>query len=150
MNPARSKSGGVYTPASRPVSPPTRAQPFSRQPAATPADDRLHRRRLQLPERDVVEEEERERALHEDVVSAVVDEVVAHRVEPPGLDASLTFVPTPSALDTSSGARPAGMPEHAAEAAERADRAAVRVLSTSRRRRSLASTAASRSTPAAR
>ena len=36
------------------------------------------------PSRDVVEEEQRPRALHQDVVDAVVDEVVAHRVVAPG------------------------------------------------------------------
>ena len=43
-------------------------------------DDGLDADGVHLPEGDVVEEEERRRALHEDVVHAVGHEVVAHGV----------------------------------------------------------------------
>ena len=43
-------------------------------------DHRLDRRRHERAERDVIEEEQRRGALHEDVVHAVVDEVVPDRV----------------------------------------------------------------------
>ena len=45
-----------------------------------PRDDRLEHVGLERAGRDVVEEEQRARALHEDVVDAVVDEVAPDRV----------------------------------------------------------------------
>ena len=47
-----------------------------------PLDDLLGDGRRQAPGREVVEEEERRGALHEDVVDAVVDEIVADGVVP--------------------------------------------------------------------
>jgi len=54
-----------------------------------PGHDLLDLAGVHLPERDVVEEEERGRPLHEDVVDAVGDEVVADRVVHPGEDRDL-------------------------------------------------------------
>ena len=47
---------------------------------AKPGDDGLELRRIDLRRADVVHEEERHRALHEDVVHAVVDDVLPDRV----------------------------------------------------------------------
>ena len=58
-----------------------------------------------LAGRQVVEEEQRRRALNQDVVDAVVHEVRADRVVPPVMNATLSLVPTPSALETSTGSR---------------------------------------------
>ena len=56
-------------------------------------DDLLEHVGLDLPRRDVVEEEERPRALDEDVVDAVVDEVGAARVVAAGRDRDLQLRP---------------------------------------------------------
>jgi hypothetical protein len=47
-------------------------------------DELGHRALVNLAHADVVEEEQRARALHQDVVDAVVDDVLAHRVVTPG------------------------------------------------------------------
>ena len=68
-------------------------------------DDLLGDVRRQAAGRQVVEKEQRLGALHEDVVDAVVDEIGADRVVPPVMNATFSFVPTPSALETSTGSR---------------------------------------------
>jgi hypothetical protein len=50
---------------------------------------------VHFPRREIVEKEERASALNQDVVDAVVDEALTDRV--------VSFVPTPSALETSTG-----------------------------------------------
>src|SRR5690606_19640143 len=49
----------------------------------------LHHGGLQLAERHVVQEEQRRCTLHQDVVHAVVHQVVSNRVVPVGLDGNL-------------------------------------------------------------
>ena len=56
------------------------AQPFSAQPARDPLHDVGHDLRIDDAARDVIEEEERLGALDEDVVHAVVHEILADRV----------------------------------------------------------------------
>ena len=73
-------SPGSIRPGCSAVSPPTRAQPASRQPAATPADELGDLLRVEPPDRDVVEEEQRLGAAADDVVGAHRDEVEADRV----------------------------------------------------------------------
>ena len=81
---ARSRSSGRITPGCSAVSPPSRAQPASRQPAATPADDGRDLVRHEPPDGHVVEEEERLGAGADDVVGAHRDEVDPEPVEAPG------------------------------------------------------------------
>ena len=57
----------------------------------------------QLAGGEIVEEEQRLGALHEDVVDAVVDEILADRVVHAAVEGELSLVPTPSALATSTG-----------------------------------------------
>ena len=73
-------AGGAYIPGISAVSPPSSAQPFARHPSATPAMTGGRHVRAQRAGSEVVEEEERSRALHQDVVHAVVDEVDADGV----------------------------------------------------------------------
>jgi hypothetical protein len=54
---------------------------------------------------DVVEEQERVRALDGDVVDAHRHQVDADRVEAPGATATRSLVPTPSVDETSTGSR---------------------------------------------
>src|ERR1043166_1809646 len=56
-------------------------------------DDRLDDHRIEHAKRDVIQEEQRTRALHEDVVHAVVHEVMTHGVVPPRLDRDFEFRP---------------------------------------------------------
>ena len=55
--------------------------------AAAARDARNHRRRdrcVQFPDCEIVQEKQRPRALHRDVVDAVVHQILAHRVVPSG------------------------------------------------------------------
>ena len=72
-------------------------------------------------------------AVHQDVVDAVVDEVLAHGIEPARLlSATSTFVPTPSVLRTSVGRRmPAGTRTIPPNAPTLPAESAVRVPATS-------------------
>ncbi len=104
--------------------------------------------------RDVVEEEQRSRRLHEDVADAVVDDVVAERAHTAQLGAaSSTFVPTPSVDATRIGSSIAAIALAENDAAEAADAAhAPRRRGCARRRRFICSTArlpSAMSTPAA-
>src|SRR5262249_10287399 len=70
------------------------------------------------------EEEERRRALHQDVVRAVVHETVSHGVVPPRLDRDLELgADAVGARDEERGLRALGDAEHAAESAELPPRA---------------------------
>ena len=71
------------------VSPPISAQPACRQPSAMPADDRRALIRVELAGGEIVEEEQRLGALHDQVVDAHGDEVDADRVVPAGVDGDL-------------------------------------------------------------
>ena len=71
------------------VSPPTRAQPASAQPSAMPAITARGLRHLQMPGGEIVQEEQRLGALHDQVVDAHRHQVDAHLVVQPGLDRNL-------------------------------------------------------------
>ena len=91
-----------------------------------PVDDALDQARLDFARGDVVEEEERPRALHEDVVHAVVDEIARRTVSwRPISIATLSFVPTPSVEATRTGSLVVRevRPEEAAEAPDVAEHA---------------------------
>ena len=81
QHPARSNSSASISPGCSAVSPPTSAQPASRQPAATRTDELGDPLRDEVADRDVVEEGERLGAGADDVVGAHRDEVDADRVE---------------------------------------------------------------------
>ena len=101
IKPARSYSR-AYMPGISAVSPPMSAHPL---PAAA-GDPRNHRRGdvgIQLSHREVIQEEERQRALHRDIVDTMIDQVLAHRVVPSVRKAIFSLVPTPSAELTSTG-----------------------------------------------
>ena len=83
QQPARSNSSASIRPGCSAVSPPTSAQPASRQPAATPPTSSATPTGSSRPDRDVVEEGERLGAGAHDVVGAHRDEVDADRVEAP-------------------------------------------------------------------
>ena len=85
------------------------------------AGDLLHRER---GARHVVHERDRPRAVHQDVVDAVVDEVLAHRVEPPRLRAPRApWCRRRRCSCTSTGLlHPGGHPHHAAERPDLPDR----------------------------
>ena len=86
--------------------------------------DGLDGRRHQRPERHVVEEEERHGTLHEDVVDAVVHEVVPDRVVPLRLDRHLDLGTHAIGTGHEQGAaRLGGHLEHSAKAAEPTARA---------------------------
>ena len=74
---------GSISPGCSAVSPPIRAHPASRQPAATEPTSSRDPLGHDLPDRDVVEERERLGAAAHDVVGAHRDEVDADRVEAP-------------------------------------------------------------------
>ncbi len=57
---------------------------------------------------EVVEEEQRPRALNQDVVDAVIDEIAPIVSCTPAMNATFSLVPTPSALATSTGSGDAG------------------------------------------
>ena len=78
--PARSYSPAAYMPGISAVSPPISAQPACSQPAAMPLITAAATSTSSLPHGEVVEEEQRLGALHEDVVDAHRDEVDADRV----------------------------------------------------------------------
>ena len=80
QNPARSNSPGCISPGCSAVSPPTSAQPASRQPSAMPDDELGDLLRVEPPDGDVVEEEQRLGAAAGDVVGAHRDEIAADRV----------------------------------------------------------------------
>ena len=82
-SPARSNALGSIRPGCSAVSPPTSAQPASRQPAATPATSPAGLRRVEPADGDVVEEDQRLGAGADDVVGAHRDEVDADRVPAP-------------------------------------------------------------------
>jgi hypothetical protein len=91
-----------------------------RAAAGEAGHDGLHALGVHAPERDVVEEEQRHRALHEDVVHAVRDEVVAHGVVHAGRDRDLDL-----GADAVGGGDEDGLPvarevgaEHPAEGAD--------------------------------
>ena len=65
------------------------AQPASRQPLAMPAMTARAGRHVEPPRREVVEEEQGLRALHDEVVDAHRDEVDADRVVAAALDGDL-------------------------------------------------------------
>ena len=83
------------------------------------------------------------RAVHQDVVDAVVDQILADGVEPPGLRAP----PAPwcrrrrCSAPASAAACPAGHPHHAAEGADLPTESAVRVPATAAPIRALAASA---------
>ena len=84
----------------------------------------FHDVRQQLPERDVVQEEHRHGALHENVVGAVIDEAVPDGVVAFGLDGDFDFGSHAiSAGDQQRRAIPLGHAEHATKATKRAARA---------------------------
>ena len=89
MKPARSYSPAVYSPGISAVSPPISAQPFFLAAARDPADHRRRHLRIQLAHREVIQEEQRHRALHRDVVHAVIHQVFAHGVVPAGQEGHL-------------------------------------------------------------
>ena len=70
-----------------------------------PATSSATRSRVEPAAGDVIQEEQRARPLHQDVVDAVVDDVVAELVScrRRGGGASFTLVPTPSVEATSTG-----------------------------------------------
>ena len=68
------------------VSPPTSAQPASRQPSAMPVDHRRGRLDVEPAGGEIVEEEQRLGPLADEVVDAHGDEVDADGVEPAGVD----------------------------------------------------------------
>ena len=74
----------MYSPGISAVSPPISAQPFCWQPRAIPLTTCGRHVRIQLSHREVVQEEQRRRALHRDVVHAVIHQVFAHGAVPPG------------------------------------------------------------------
>ncbi len=69
--------------------------PVGAAPAGHPLHHRLHRPRLQLPHPHVVQEEEGAGALHQDVVDAVVHQVLPHRAVPAGQEGDLQLGPHP-------------------------------------------------------
>ena len=71
------------------VSPPISAQPASLQPFGDAGDDRRALVGVELSRREIVEEEQRLGALHDEVVDAHGDEVDADRV----VDARLRWRP---------------------------------------------------------
>ena len=88
------------------VSPPISAQPACSQPAAMPLTTSAATGDVELAAGEVVEEEQRLGALHEDVVDAHRHQVDADRVVAASASkASLSLVPTPSVPETSTGSR---------------------------------------------
>ena len=84
-------------------------------------DDRFDHRRLEFAEREIVEKKQRHRALDQDVVDAVVDQVMANRVVAPGLDRHLDLRSNAiGARDQHRGLTGGRHPKQAAEAAEAA------------------------------
>ncbi len=71
------------------VSPPISAQPACRQPSAMPPTIDAPSSGIELAGGEVVEEEQRLGALHDDVVDAHGDQVDADRIELPGFDGDL-------------------------------------------------------------
>ena len=71
------------------VSPPISAQPACRQPSAMPATIATPTSGVELAGGEIVEEEQRLGALHDEVVDAHRDEVDADRVVDAGLDGDL-------------------------------------------------------------
>ena len=91
-------------------------------------DDLLGDLRLQLADGEVVHEEQRRGALHGDVVDAVVHQVGADGVVQLISKASLSLVPTPSTLETSTGSVNFFLSmEEPAKAADLAEHAALKV-----------------------
>ena len=87
-------------------------------------DDAFDDLRLERAHRDVVEKEQRQRALHENVVDAVVHEVVADRVVAAGVDRDLELRPDAVGAGDEHRLGHVGRDaEHAAESAELAARA---------------------------
>ena len=79
-NPTRSNSPGSMRSGCSDISPPSSAQPASRQPVRDAGDDLVDDLGHELADRDVVEEEQRLGALHRDVVDRHRDAVDADRV----------------------------------------------------------------------
>jgi hypothetical protein len=83
------------------------------------SDDTFDHGGVEFTERDVVEEEEWERALDEDIVDAVVDQVVADRVVAVSFDCDFDFgADAVGGRDEEGLVEPFGHSEHAAETAE--------------------------------
>ena len=80
QKPARSKASASISPGCSAVSPPTSAQPASAQPSATPPTSSATALRVELADGHVVEEEERPRAVADDIVGAHRHQVAADAV----------------------------------------------------------------------
>jgi hypothetical protein len=85
------------------VSPPISAQPACLQPSAMPATTALGDIRVELAGGEIVEEEQRLGALHDQIVDAHRDQIDPDASWRSWSIASLTLVPTPSLAATSSG-----------------------------------------------
>ena len=149
---ARSRSSGRMTPGCSAVSPPSRAQPASRQPAATPATTVATSSGHEPPDRHVVEQEERLGAGAGDVVGAHRDEVdpearrgARHVAPAPPSSRRRRWTPRGPGGDSPPGSRshPAKPPRPPTTSGRRVDATASRISATAR-------SPAATSTPAAR
>ena len=102
MKPARSYSPAAYMPGISAVSPPIRAHPFFLQPRAIP-ETQWRDLCVELSDGEIVEEKERLRTLHRDVVYAVVDQILAYGIVAAGRKGDFELGATPSAELTRTG-----------------------------------------------